>query len=412
MVKVSLLRVFLCTMFSIFSLTQMFAQVPRTDPPRLSSIVEVVEYSSIITGADKIDSWSEELVGRKVAVLVNTTSILQDGTHLVDALIQRGIKVEKIFAPEHGFRASADAGEHVEDSVDTETGIPIISLYGSHQKPTPEDMGGIDVVIFDIQDVGLRFYTYISTLEYLMQACNENGKDLIILDRPNPNGFYVAGPILDKKFQSFVGRQSIPVVHGLTVGEYARMLVGEGWLASGNYQLEIIPCDNYQRMSTFPLPVKPSPNLPTHRSVLLYPSLCLFEGTEVSIGRGTETPFEMYGHPDFKDMNYTFTPQSMSGAKHPKLQGKECHGFSFSDMPLEDILDHYTFSVELLHSAFAKWKSESSFFLKNNFIDKLAGTDQVRKDILAGKSVTEIEYEWQESLEDYMEMRKEYLLYD
>lgn len=405
------LQLFIFLSLSIFPLTQMSSQIPAPNAPRLSSIVEIVDYSSITTGADQIDDWVIALKDLKVGVLVNTTSILNDRTHLVDALLERGVEVKKIFAPEHGFRASADAGEKVEDSVDSETGIPIISLYGNHQKPTERDLEGIDLVIFDIQDVGLRFYTYISSLEYLMQACNEYGKTLLVLDRPNPNGFYVAGPILDNKFQSFVGRQAIPVVHGLTVGEYALMLQGENWVASDNSHLGVIACKNYKRMTTFDLPVKPSPNLPTHRSVLLYPSLCLFEGTEVSIGRGTATPFELYGHPDFKDMNFTFTPQSMPGAKHPKLQGKECHGFSFSDMSIEDILDHYTFSVELLHSAFAKWKSNQSFFLKNNFIDKLAGTDQLRKDIVAGKSTQKIESKWQAALEEYMEMRKEYLLY-
>lgn len=412
MLKTSLQSLLFISFLFILQLPQMRAQAPSTIPPRLSDYVEIVDYQSITTGADQIDQWVNQLDGKRVGVVVNTTSILADGTHLVDALLDRNVDVKKIFAPEHGFRADADAGEQIADSVDPKTGLPIISLYGAHKKPTSADYEGLDVIIFDIQDVGVRFYTYISTLEYVIQSCSDYLKDFILLDRPNPNGFYIAGPILDPDYQSFVGRQEIPVVYGMTIGEYAQMLILGGMIKNKRLNSQIITCKNYTHNMTFDLPVKPSPNLPTHRSVLLYPALCLFEGTEVSIGRGTENPFEIYGHPTFKDEGFSFTPQSTPGAKYPKLENLKSYGTTFTDMPLEDIIDNYTFNIDLLHSAYANWEGEKPFFLENNFIDKLAGNDQLRKGIIAGKTVSEIEQEWYDAINDFMHVRQLYLLYD
>lgn len=378
--------------YFFISLTQMCAQVPSTAPPDLSNQVQIVDYSTITTGADRIDEWVDMLDGKSVGAVVNQTSILDGGTHLVDALLEKGVKLTKIFAPEHGFRKMASAGAHIEDSTDPKTGLPIISLYGSHRRPTKEDFSGLDVVIFDIQDVGVRFYTYISTLEYVLQACNDYGVECIVLDRPNPNGFYIGGPVLDKDFQSFVGRQEIPIVYGLTIGEYAHMLVGEGWIDSDKLDYTVIKCKNYAHDMTFDLPVKPSPNLPTFRSILLYPSLCMLEGTKVSVGRGTEHPFEIYGHPNFKNvgMKFTFIPEPMPGATHPKLEGELCYGISYADIPIKEIIDRHLFSFDILENAYRMWDSEEDFFRSNNFIDLLTGSDKYRKAMLAGKSLSEV----------------------
>lgn len=396
-----------------FMLTQMFSQVPSTDPPisMVKNSVSIVDYSSIATGADQIDSWINLLEDKSVGVVVNATSVIDGGQHLVDALLERGVDLQKIFAPEHGFRTSADAGEKVESGVDPKTGLPIISLYGSHRKPTKEDYEGLDVIIFDIQDVGVRFYTYISTLEYVMTACNDYGKEFILLDRPNPNGFYVAGPVLDMEYQSFVGRHKIPVVYGLTMGEYAAMMIGEGWIESDNLDYTIIHCKNYNHKMTFDLPIKPSPNLPTFRSILLYPSLCLLEGTQVSVGRGTKHPFELYGHPSFTSFDFIFTPHSMPGASSPKYMGEKCYGKSLAEVPIGKIIADYRFSPEFLCDAYALWTSEAPFFLENHYIDLLAGTDDLRKCVLEGESAEEIESSWTDELMEYKEMRKGYLMY-
>lgn len=348
------------------------------------------------------------LEGKNVALVVNQTST--DGeNHLVDILLSEKVAVKTIFAPEHGFRGKADAGEKVKDGVDVKTGIPITSLYGSHKKPTPEDLKGIDIVVFDIQDVGARFYTYISTLHYIMEACAENKIKVLVLDRPNPNGHFVDGNVLDLEFKSFVGMHPIPIVHGMTIAEYAQMINGEKWLENGiQCDLELVKCENYDRNIIYELPIKPSPNLPNAKSINLYPSICFFEGTQISIGRGTEFPFQVIGSPlTLKEgTTFTFTPKSTSGAKYPKHENKVCYGVDLRNEKTLNQID-LTFLIQYYNS----YTDKDHFFLKNNFIDLLAGTDQLRKDIQTGKTVEEIRASWEPALSEFKETRKKYLLY-
>ena len=365
-----------------------------------------------IVGAQQFNEYLTRIQGKRVALVVNQTSMVEEG-HLVDALLNRNIEVKKVFAPEHGFRGTADAGEKVKSGIDTKTGLPVISLYGNNKKPTAAQLADIDVVLFDIQDVGARFYTYISTLEYVMEACAEQDKKVIVLDRPNPNGHYVDGPVLNLDFQSFVGRQQIPIVHGMTVGEYAKFLNGEQLLANGAHaDLEVIPCKQYDHTTPFELPVAPSPNLPNQQSILLYPSLCLFEGTNVSVGRGTNTQFQVYGSPKFAIGSYAFTPTPMPGAKYPKFEGQACYGMNLTNVP-----DSFFYDEPKLHLGWLIGMVEfhknagEPFFLKNNFFDKLAGTDQLRQQLLAGMSEEEIRLSWQDELSAFKQTRKKYLLY-
>jgi len=369
--------------------------------------------SKIVVGAAQFSEYLPLLEGKRIALLVNQTSMVDD-SHLVDTLLsvnnsqELGIVIDKVFAPEHGFRGQADAGEQVSNGIDSNTGIPIISLYGKNKKPTPEQLKGLDWVIFDTQDVGARFYTYISTMHYVMQACAENGVKMMILDRPNPNGMYVDGPVLDMKQQSFVGIHPIPIVHGLTVGELAQMINGERWLDSTvTCDLSVISMQNYDHTMTYSLPVKPSPNLPNDLSIALYPSLCLFEGTAISVGRGTYAPFQQIGHPDFaNDSPYSFTPVSIDGmSKYPKHQDKKCFGIDFSKEPIS-----YGFSLKHLIDYYHKYEAKDKYF--NNFFKKLAGTDQLEQQIKDGMSEEEIRATWQEDLSAYRMMRKGYLLYE
>lgn len=371
----------------------------------------------IKTGADvffeKIaESDPEKVKKMVVAAVVNQTSRVGDN-HLIDSLLAVGGQVKTIFAPEHGFRGTADAGEKIKDGKDSKTGLPIISLYGKHKKPTAEDLQGIDAVIFDIQDVGARFYTYISTMTYVMEACAENGKKFIVFDRPNPNGHYVDGPVLENGFESFVGLHQIPVVHGMTIGEYAKMVNSEGWLENGiQCDLEVIKCENYDHNTPYNLPVKPSPNLPNQTSIYLYPSLCFFEGTVVSVGRGTDFPFQIFGHPDFSMGSFQFTPKPTLGAKYPKLDGKQCFGSNLSRIPLADLRKQNKLNLNYLLGIYKILKTgKEPFFNKNLFFDKLAGTDKLRKQIKAGLSEEEIRATWQADLEAFKKMRKKYLLY-
>lgn len=367
----------------------------------------------ITVGAERMEQYLPLLQGKKVAVVVNQTSVVKE-THLVDALISREIGIVKIFAPEHGFRGTADAGESVKNGVDVRTGLPIVSLYGKNKKPSAEQLRGIDVVVFDIQDVGARFYTYISTMHYVMEACAENDKKVVVLDRPNPNGHYVDGPILDPNFKSFVGMHPIPVVHGLTVGELACMINEEGWLKGGlNCNVEVIPCLGYTHKSFYKLPIKPSPNLPNMESIYLYPHLCFFEGTTVSVGRGTDFPFQLIGHPQIKD-TYAFKPTPKPGAKYPKLEGKACYGKFLGTSSWSNFQSQSELNLDWLHEYHQKLNKSGGepFFLKTLFIDKLAGTDQLRKDLIAGKSIEEIRETWQKDLEVYKSLRKKYLLYE
>lgn len=361
---------------------------------------------AIIPAANRTELYLPMLEGKRVAVIVNQTS-MADSLHLVDLLLKEGADLKKIMVPEHGFRGTADAGEQVQDGNDPTTGLPVVSLYGKNKKPSAEALADIDVVLFDLQDVGVRFYTYISTMHYAMEACAENGKQLIVLDRPNPNGMYVDGPVLKKDYKSFIGMHPIPVLHGLTVGELAQMINGEGWLEGGlTCDLEVIPVDGYTHKRSYSLPVKPSPNLPNDLSIQLYPSLCFFEGTPISVGRGTTHPFQVIGYPEETYGDFTFTPQSMPGmAKNPKLEGKTCYGIDYRQetntlkgLDLSPVVDYYS-----------KWNGNGDFF--TDFFNLLAGTDQLSQQIEQGFSMEDIRLSWAEELKSYKAMREKYLLY-
>ncbi|MCU0390860.1 MAG: DUF1343 domain-containing protein [Thermoflexibacter sp.] len=366
----------------------------------------VGENKEIVVGAAQFDAYLPLLKGKNVAMVVNQTSVVED-KHIVDWLLEKKISIKKIFAPEHGFRGTADAGEKVQNGTDEKTGIPLISLYGKDHKPNAEHLQGIDIVIFDIQDVGTRFYTYISTMHYVMEACAELGKAFIVFDRPNPNGDFVDGFVLDTKYQSFVGMHPIPVVHGLTIGELALMINGEGWLANKvKCKLEVVKCLNYTHKSQYSLPIKPSPNLPNDRAIYLYPSLCFFEGTIVSIGRGTDSPFQLVGYPDYPEKSFSFTPKSTEGAKNPMLKDQICYGID-----LRTNQDwQYRFSLRELIRFYQSAPNKSKFF--NDFINRLAGTDRLRKMIEEGKSEEQIRASWSQELADYKIKRKKYLLYE
>jgi uncharacterized protein YbbC (DUF1343 family) len=362
------------------------------------------------TGAEQLPAYLPLLKGKKIALVVNQTSIIGK-KHLVDSLLSLKVSIKTIFAPEHGFRGDHSAGATVNSSIDEKTKLPIISLYGKHKKPTITDLEDVQLVIFDIQDVGARFYTYISTLHYIMEACAEQGKQLIILDRPNPNGHYVDGPVLQPQFKSFVGMHPIPIVHGMTVGEYAHMINGEKWLNKGvQCKLKVIKDAHYSHDTMYQLPVKPSPNLPTMQSIYLYPSVCLFEGTSYSLGRGTDKPFECIGKPGNAIGDYSFTPRSIPGvAEHPPHEGKECKGFL-----LTSFADNYIKGSGKLYlswlTEFHKDDPDSAHFFID-FFDTLAGTDQLRKDIAEGKSEGEIRSHWKKDLDHFKQIRKKYLLY-
>ncbi len=380
----------------------------------------------VITGAEQTDIYLPLLATKKVAVFANQTSMIGN-EHLVDVLFKNKINIVKIFSPEHGFRGSADAGEHVADGKDIKTGLPIISLYGVHQKPTAADLKDIDVVLFDIQDVGVRFYTYISSLQYVLEACIENDKKLILLDRPNPNGFYVDGPVLDRKFSSFVGMQPVPVVYGMTMGEYAKMLVGELWLSKNandiicrkkqaeknqTTYLEVIACKNYDHETKYNLPVSPSPNLREMQSIYWYPSTCYFEGTVVSEGRGTDKPFQIFGHPSLPKNLFSFTPAANEGAKTGKCFGEKCYGYNLTGSQ-EETLEKIDGQIQLKYflEVYRLFPDKQKFFLANNFIDKLTGSDQFRQQVISGKTEKEIKASWQPGLQNFKKIRAKYLLY-
>jgi len=363
-----------------------------------------------VPGANQVDQYKSLLEGKSVAVLANQTSMI-GSTHLVDTLISLGVNVKSIFAPEHGFRNLADAGEIISDGKDPETGIPLISLYGSHLKPTAHDLAGIDVVIFDIQDVGTRFYTYISTLHYLLEACAENNVKCIVLDRPNPNGFYFDGNILDTAYRSFVGMDQVPVVHGMTVGEYAGMLNGEGWLSGGlTCELTVVKCSDYTHSAYYELPVKPSPNLPNQNSVYLYPSICFFEGTALSLGRGTTFPFQVFGSPLLPDRGFSFTPQSVAGAKNPPLLGVKCFGTDLRAAMEEKLVPKPEINLDWIISAYNDFPDKDKFFIP--YFDVLAGGPVLREQIQKGMTSGEIKATWKEGLERFAEIRNRYLLYE
>ena len=341
-----------------------------------------------------------------MALLANHTSVV-GGEHLLDVMLAKGINIVSVVAPEHGFRGTADAGEKVDSSVDSKTGLPIWSLYSSKsRKLTPEQVAQFDAIVVDIQDVGLRFYTYYITMLSVMNSAAEGGKEVVVFDRPNPNGMYVDGPILDMKYKSGVGALPIPVVHGLTMGEIAKMAIGEGWCKACKF--EVVCCKNYTHQTRYALQIAPSPNLRSMQAIYLYPSTCLFEGTICSLGRGTEFPFEVYGHPDIKDAKFSFTPRSIAGAKYPPLLDKECHGVDLRQMPHEEIISK-GFNLEYVIDAYNKLGVGESFF--KGFFEKLVGVDYIRKMIVEGCSAAEIRAKWQGDVEQFKSLRQKYLLY-
>lgn len=361
-------------------------------------------------GAELTACYFPLLEGKRVAVMTNQTGMAGD-EHLVDLLLSHNHNLVGIFSPEHGFRGTADAGEHVSSSVDEKTGIPIWSLYGSgNGKPSAEKMKAFDILVFDLQDVGLRFYTYYASMARLMDACAEHGKKMIVLDRPNPNGMYVDGPILDMKHKSGVGWLPIPVVHGMTLGELALMINGEGWLPEKRVcDLTVIPCENYTHQTRYVLPIAPSPNLPNNHAIYLYPSTCLFEGTVMSLGRGTPYPFEVYGHPNYNGSAFSFTPRSMPGARKPPLLNKKCYGVDLRELPDEQIITA-GFDLSYLIDAYRNLNIGNKFF--TSFFEKLVGVDYIRQEIITGKTAEEISKRWHCDVEQFKHQRKPYLLYE
>jgi uncharacterized protein YbbC (DUF1343 family) len=363
-----------------------------------------------IPGANQINSYEHLIKGKSVAIVANQTSMVGK-THLVDTLLSIGIKVDVIFAPEHGFRDLADAGESIENGKDPETGVKVISLYGSHVKPTADDLKGIEVVLFDIQDVGVRFYTYISTLHYVLEACAENNVKFIILDRPNPNGFYFDGNIADTTYRSFVGMDPVPVVHGMTIGEYAQMLNGEGWLKNSvKCDLAVIKCKDYTHKTVHELPVKPSPNLPNQNSIYLYPSICFFEGTNISLGRGTSFPFQVYGSPKLPDKGFNFTPESVPGAKNPPLLGEKCYGTDLRNALRDKLVPSPRINLNWVIDAYRDYPEKNNFF--TSYFDVLAAGPTLREQIQKGMSAEEIRASWKDGLEKFAKIRGKYLLYE
>ncbi|MDR2962267.1 MAG: DUF1343 domain-containing protein [Bacteroidales bacterium] len=364
--------------------------------------------AQIRTGAECMNEYVPHLKGKRVGLVANHTSTV-GSTHLLDTLLSLQVKVATVFSPEHGFRGNADAGEHVKNNTDVKTGVPIISLYGANRKPTAEQFKTIDVIVFDIQDVGVRFYTYISTMHYVLETCAETGTPCIILDRPNPNGFYVDGPVLNPSvISSFIGMHPVPIVHGCTVGEYARMIVGEGWLAGGAQpKVQVITCKNYTHAMRYTLPIAPSPNLSTMQAVYLYPVLCLTEGTPLSCGRGTPYPFQVIGHPNFRDSSFSFTPVSIEGAsKNPPFKNQQCFGSDLRSYPTHNLQQ---IPLHIFISAYHNYTGTAPFF--TSFFIKLAGHTALKQQIAAGKTEEEIRASWQHDLTAYKKIRKKYLLY-
>lgn len=382
----------------------------------MKKIFNIITFIFIITlpssaqnlrlGADKIDKLTNILQDKKVALVINQTSLLSNRTNLLDTLIVKNVEIMKIFAPEHGFRGNADAGETIKDGKDFKTGIPVISLYGKNYKPKPYQLADIDVVVFDIQDVGARFYTYISTMHYIMEACAENDKKCIILDRPNPKD-RVDGTVLDLRYKSFVGMHPIPILHGLTIGELALMINGENWLANNKKcDLTVVPMDGWVHGQPYSLPIKPSPNLPNDQSINLYPSLCFFEATAISVARGTDFPFQAIGAPSSQYGDFVFVPRSTEGAKNPMYKNLKCYG-----LDLRDWKNNTTIELDFLISFYKKSHKGAAFFTSPKFMDMLAGTNKLRLQIIEGKSSQDIVNSWIDDLNKYKLLRKKYLLY-
>ncbi len=393
--------VFACLALLTFVTCGSGVHVPNTSS---SQATEKLQPKKIVIGADQLDLLLPKLKDKRVALVVNHTSLIGQ-THLADTLKSRGINIVKIFGPEHGFRGNAADGEHVNDSIDFKTNIPVVSLYGKNRKPTAKQFSNVDVVIFDIQDVGTRFYTYIGTMHYVMETCAETKKKLIILDRPNPNAF-VDGPMNEKPFQSFVAMHAIPIAHGLTVGELAQMINGEGWLANKlKCEVEIIALKNWQHSDDYILPIKPSPNLPNNQAVKMYPYICLFEGTVISLGRGTPFPFQVLGNPELKNMPFQFTPQTIKGvAVNPPHENKICYGIDLRNASIERKID-----LSYLFQMYKAYPDKEKFFLP--YFNILAGTSALKQQIKDGLTEEAIRESWKKDLAAYTEMRKKYLLY-
>ena len=369
------------------------------------SATSYAQESNSIPAANHTEDYLPFLKGFSIGVVSNQTSNIGT-THLVDSLVSLGINIKTVFAPEHGFRGNIDAGEYVKDGKDSKTGLPIISLYGKNKKPKPEQIEDLDILLFDIQDVGARFYTYLSTLHYIMEAAAEADIKVIVLDRPNPNAHYIDGPILKAENSSFIGLHPVPIVYGMTIGEYAKMINGEGWLQNEQKcDLRVIPLKNYNRNNAYELPVRPSPNLPNAQSIALYPSLCLFEGTPVSAGRGTEQQFQIFGSPDLDSelYTYTFTPQANLGAKYPKFKGERCFGKDLSTYTPPNKIE-----LQWLINAYKQYDNKSFF---TPFFDKLAGNTSLKKKIISGMSAEKIRESWKSDLQDFQVIRSKYLIY-
>jgi uncharacterized protein YbbC (DUF1343 family) len=368
------------------------------------------EEKRIVTGAEQMDILLPLLSGKRVGIVTNHTSLVS-GTHLVDTLLSEGIRVAAIFSPEHGFRGDADAGMLLENTIDSLTGLPIISLYGKNRKPASEDMENIDIMVFDIQDVGVRYYTYTSTMHYVMEACAEKNISFLVLDRPNPNGFYVDGPVLDMQYKSFVGMHPVALVHGMTVAEYALMVNSEGWLSAGKAcKLLYVKCKNYTHSDYYELPVHPSPNLKDMRAIYLYPSLGIFEGTVMSVGRGTPYPFKVIGHPEFLIRDFHFVPEPIQGeAVNPKLKGETCYGIDLRDIPLDSLRKRRQIDLSYIIKAHENMPEHISFF--NSFFINLTGDTALKKQIEQGESEDVIRASWEPALGEFKKLRKQYLLY-
>lgn len=388
---------------SITILILMISRIGWGQPPK-----------QLVLAADRTGAYVNYLKGKNVGMVINQSSVIgKNLTPSVDSLLKRGIRIKKIFGPEHGFRGNAADGAKIDDTIDPKTGIPAISLYGKHSKPSPDDLKDLDVIVFDIQDVGARFYTYLTTLHYVMEACAENNKELMILDRPNPNGYLVDGPVLDTAYRSSVGMHPIPIAHGMTIAEYAQMINGQGWLKNKiKCRLKIITMANYTHQLAYTLPVKPSPNLSTQQAVLLYPSICLFEGTTLSLGRGTPFPFQVIGSPLLKDKySFSFTPVSIPGVSdNPPLKGQLCYGPDLRNYPVSDLVNSKKLNLTWLLDIYKAFPDKAHFFTA--YFTKLSGSEQLRKQIEAGKTEQEIRASWEPALSQFKTIRKKYLLYN
>jgi uncharacterized protein YbbC (DUF1343 family) len=402
---------FLFILILLFSFGCSSVKKSKVESQKSKSIVietanQKIKNLALKTGAENYNAYLPLLENKKIGIVTNPTGIVENKKHLVDFLLENKVDLQKIYAPEHGFRGTADAGEVIKDGKDIITNLPIISLYGNNKKPKPEQLENIDIIIFDIQDVGVRFYTYISTLHYVMEACAENNIELLVLDRPNPNGTIIDGPALEMDHKSFVGMHSIPVLHGMTIGEYAKMINGEKWLSNGvTCNLTVIPCANYKREMPYSLPIKPSPNLPNDQSINLYASLCFFEGTNVSVGRGTEKQFQIYGSPFLLKTDFSFIPIPNFGAKEPMHKDILCYGEDLSKIKKVNRLE-----LKWLIKAYANTSDKTVFF--NDFFTKLAGTKKLQEQIIEGVSEKEIRKSWEADLNAFKEMRKLYLIYN